>query len=91
MAKFRTLGFVTHGFCQKSDSQRETSAKRVAFSEVHKLCVIVFDFFEYSFLLLCQCCRQFLLMADDQLCNYVVLAAALNFIFMRSDIAVVKM
>ena len=53
-AKFCALGFVTHGFCQKSDRQRKAPAKRIAFAEVHQFCVIVFDFLKYSILLLRQ-------------------------------------
>ena len=32
---FLALVFETHGFYQKSDSQRETPAKRIAFAEAH--------------------------------------------------------
>ena len=50
--------------------------KRIALAEVHKLCVVVFDFLEYDVLLLRQCIRQFLLVANHQLCGNVILAAA---------------
>ena len=56
-AKQGASGFVAaHGVHRQSDSQRETPDKRVAFSEVHKLSLIVFDFFKYDFLLIRQCC-----------------------------------
>ena len=55
-AKQGSSGFlVAHRVNHQSDSQRETSAKRVALAEVHKLCVVVFDFLEYGVLLLRQC------------------------------------
>ena len=90
-AKQVASGFLAaHRFNHQPDSQRETPAKRIAFAEVHKLCVVVFDFLKYSVLLLRQRSRQFLLVTDHQLCCNVVLTAAHYFIFMRSDVAVVK-
>ena len=51
-AKQGALGFLAgHRFNHQSDSQRETPAKRIEFSEVHELCVIVFDFLKYGVLL----------------------------------------
>ena len=46
--------FAGDRFNHQSDSQRETSTKRVALAEVHKLSVVVFDFLEYGVLLLRQ-------------------------------------
>ena len=81
---------LRHGVNHQPDTQRETPTKRIALAEVHKLCVVVFDFLEYDILLLCQRSGQFLLMTNHQLCGNVVLTAAHDFIFVRSDIAVVK-
>ena len=51
-AKHGASGFFTaHCFNHHPDSQRETPDKRIALAEVHKLCVVVFDFLEYSVLL----------------------------------------
>ena len=50
--------------------------KRIALAEVHKLCVVVFDFLEYDVLLFRQRSRSFLFMANHQLCGNVILAAA---------------
>ena len=54
--------------------------KRIALAEVHKLCVVVFDFLEYDVLLFRQRSRSFLFMANHQLCGNVVFAAALQLI-----------
>ena len=86
-AKQGASGFLAaHRFNHQSDSQRETPTKRIALAEVHKFCVVVFDFLEYDILLLCQRSGQFLLMTNHQLCGNVVLTAAHDFIFVRSDI-----
>ena len=54
-AKQGVLGFLAaHSFNHQPDIQRETSDKRVAFSEVHQLSVVVFDFLKYGVLLLRQ-------------------------------------
>ena len=54
-AKQGALGFAAgHRFNHQSDSQRETPAKRVAFAEVHQLCVVVFDLLQFGVLLLRQ-------------------------------------
>ena len=43
-AKQGASGFLAaHRVNHQSDSQRETSAKRIALAEVHQLCVVVFD------------------------------------------------
>ena len=54
-AKQGALGFFAgHRFNHQPDSQRETPTKRVTFAEVHKLCMVVFDFLEYGVLQLRQ-------------------------------------
>lgn len=54
-AKQGALGFLAaHSFNHQPDSQRETPAKRIAFPEVHKLIVVVFDFLKNGILLLRQ-------------------------------------
>ena len=81
---------LRHGVNHQPDSQRETPTKRIALAEVHKLCVVVFDFLEYDILLLCQRSGQFLLMTNHQLCGNVVLTSTHDFIFVRSYVAVVE-
>ena len=73
------------GTCPTNSFERHRAKQ-----EVHKLCVVVFDFLEYDILLLCQRSGQFLLMTNHKLCGNVILTAAHYFELVRSDIAVVK-